>query len=66
MNNKNNSEKPGSLSAWLDYIEGLNPTKMELGLSRVKEVISRLSLSSLEKALKIENGCLLSKEVRHE
>lgn len=54
MNNKNNSEKPGSLSAWLDYIEGLNPTKMELGLSRVKEVISRLSLSSLEKALKIE------------
>ncbi|SFS86558.1 dihydrofolate synthase / folylpolyglutamate synthase [Succinivibrio dextrinosolvens] len=54
MNNKNNSDKPGSLSAWLDYIEGLNPTKMELGLSRVQKVISRLSLTSLEKALKIE------------
>jgi len=54
MTNKNNSDKPGSLDAWLDYIEGLNPTKMELGLSRVQKVISRLSLDSLKQALKIE------------
>lgn len=54
MNNKNNNDKPGSLEAWLDYIEGLNPAKMELGLSRVQKVISRLSLNSLEQAYKIE------------
>ena len=40
--------KPGSLKAWLDYLASLNPEHMELGLSRVREVFSRLKLDALK------------------
>ncbi len=50
----NSNDRPSSLQGWLDYIEGLNPAKIELGLSRVQKVLSRLSLTSLENAFKIE------------
>ena len=31
----NNTEKPGSLRTWLDFIEGINPDDIDLGLNRV-------------------------------
>lgn len=49
---KNN--KPGSLDAWLDYLQSLNPEHMELGLSRIKKVFDRLDLSSLSKKTIVE------------
>lgn len=46
--NITSSARPGkdaSLSAWLTYIEGINPKPMELGLARMKEMIARLSIA---------------------
>ena len=45
--------KPGSLKTWLDYLEGINPNKIELGLSRVKTVFDRLSLDHIKHAREI-------------
>lgn len=36
--------KPTTLAMWLDYIEALHPKNIALGLDRVAEVLSRLSL----------------------
>lgn len=47
-------DKPGSLKTWLDYIESIDPNKMELGLSRVKAVLDKLNLSFLNKVPVIE------------
>ena len=47
MKTDNLNVKPGSLSTWLDYLEGINPDKIELGLSRVKSVYDRLNLNLL-------------------
>ena len=46
--------KPGSLKTWLDYLEGINPNKIELGLSRVKTVFDRLSLDQIKQAKIVE------------
>ena len=40
--------KPGSLKAWLDYLQELNPEHMELGLERIKCVFERLHLGALQ------------------
>lgn len=42
----NNTEKPGSLRTWLDFIEGINPDDIDLGLNRVGAVFSALNLES--------------------
>ncbi len=46
--------KPGSLKTWLDYLEGINPNKIELGLSRVKTVFDRLNLDHIKQAKIVE------------
>lgn len=46
--------KPGSLKAWLDYLQELNPEHMELGLERIKCVFERLHLGALQKLSVIE------------
>ena len=46
--------KPGSLKAWLDYLQELNPEHMELGLERIKCVFERLHLGALQKLTVIE------------
>lgn len=43
------NSKPGSLKAWLDYLQELNPEHMELGLERIKRVFERLHLDALQK-----------------
>lgn len=37
--------KDSSLDCWLHYIEIINPKPMELGLARMKEMISRMNIS---------------------
>src|SRR5574344_740383 len=54
MKTDNLNAKPGSLSTWLDYLEGINPDKIELGLSRVKSVYDRLNLNLLNEIPVIE------------
>ena len=39
------TQKPGSLQAWLDYLDSIDPNKMKLGLERIKVVLERLNLS---------------------
>ncbi len=51
---KTQNTKPGSLPAWLDHLQALNPEHMELGLSRIKKVFSRLKLGSLASRTVIE------------
>ena len=46
--------KPGSLKTWLDYLEGINPNKIELVLSRVKTVFDRLNLDHIKQAKIVE------------
>lgn len=54
MKTDNLNAKPGFLSTWLDYLEGINPDKIELGLSRVKTVYDRLNLNLLKEIPVIE------------
>ncbi len=54
MDTLSNSSKPGSLKTWLDYIEGLDPNKIDLGLDRVQAVLQRLNLDFLKKVPVVE------------
>ncbi len=47
MENIKEIQKPGSLQAWLDHLQSLNPDHMELGLNRIRTVFDRLNLSTL-------------------
>lgn len=45
MNTDVINAKPGSLKTWLDYLDGIDPDKIELGLDRIKKVLDKLDLS---------------------
>ncbi len=47
MENIKEIQKPGSLQAWLDHLQSLNPDHIELGLKRIRTVFDRLKLDSL-------------------
>ncbi len=47
MENIKEIQKPGSLQAWLDHLQSLNPDHIELGLKRIRTVFNRLDLGSL-------------------
>ena len=49
----NNTEKPGSLRTWLDFIEGINPDDIDLGLNRVGAVFSALNLESYFRSIPV-------------
>lgn len=46
MTFQNDNAKPGSLRTWLDFLEGINPDNIDLGLERVGAVYSSLNLDS--------------------
>ncbi len=48
VNEKNMSRSFGSVAQWLDYLEGLHPATIALGLERVREVWQRLRLPPSE------------------
>ncbi len=54
MDTLSKTSKPGSLKTWLDYIEKLDPNKIDLGLDRVQAVLKRLNLDYLKKIPVVE------------
>ena len=51
MNNP--TTKPTTLKQWLAYIEALHPKSIEMGLDRVAEVVSHMTLESLPPIISI-------------
>lgn len=45
MSSQDINAKPGSLKTWLDYLDGIDPDKIELGLDRIKQVLEKLNLT---------------------
>ena len=45
MSSQDINAKPGSLKTWLDYLDGIDPDKIELGLDRIKQVLEKLNLA---------------------
>ena len=40
--------KPGSIDAWLNFLEKIDPNRIKLGLDRAKKVLSSLNLENLK------------------
>ena len=47
MSSQDINAKPGSLKTWLDYLDGIDPDKIELGLDRIKQVLEKLNAAAL-------------------
>ncbi|MEF2912868.1 MAG: bifunctional folylpolyglutamate synthase/dihydrofolate synthase, partial [Succinivibrio sp.] len=40
--------KPGSIDAWLSFLEKIDPNRIKLGLDRAKKVLENLNLQNLK------------------